>query len=405
MPSFVAETYVASGDPERLARPERRDGLPHRRAGLARCDAPVKPGDTKEGEPMNRTRKSRHFSLLMGAVLVAGLVSAAAIRPLTAAAATACPGGALTLATATSAVSAIGVDDDLELQLNGTTFFVNNDELASNISPIHFTAEYGDLLRVIASNSTIYGDHEYIGSLVLYCDANGNTQVLEPVPTEYHVVGHFGEVFYDRTFTIDFIDGDTTDPSVTITTPPDGAVYSAGQVVLADYACTDESGGSGIASCTGDVADGAAIDTSTFGPKTFTVVGTDSAGNSATATHAYTVAYDFRGFFQPIDNLPVVNGAKAGSAIPIKFSLGGDQGLAIFASGYPRSQVIACESTDAVDGVEETVTAGSSSLTYDATADQYVYVWKTDKSWAGTCRQLVVKLVDGTYHRANFQFK
>jgi hypothetical protein len=62
-----------------------------------------------------------------------------------------------------------------------------------------------------------------------------------------------------------------------------------------------------------------------------------------------------------------------------------------------------CNSSDEVDIVEETVTAGGSSLNYDATVDQYIYVWKTDKSWAGTCRQLVVKLNDGTYHRANFK--
>ena len=36
---------------------------------------------------------------------------------------------------------------------------------------------------------------------------------------------------------------------------------------------------------------------------------------------------------------------------------------------------------------------------------QYVYVWKTDKAWSGTCRQLVVKLSDNTEHRANFRFK
>jgi hypothetical protein len=36
--------------------------------------------------------------------------------------------------------------------------------------------------------------------------------------------------------------------------------------------------------------------------------------------------YNFSGFFQPVDNLPTLNIAKAGSAIPVKFSLGGDQG-------------------------------------------------------------------------------
>jgi hypothetical protein len=30
-------------------------------------------------------------------------------------------------------------------------------------------------------------------------------------------------------------------------------------------------------------------------------------------------------------------------------------------------------------------------------------VWKTDKAWAGTNRQLVVKLADGTSHVANFK--
>ena len=41
----------------------------------------------------------------------------------------------------------------------------------------------------------------------------------------------------------------------------------------------------------------------------------------------------------------VYNVAKAGSSIPIKFSLHGNQGLAIFAAGYPLSQqILAAES-------------------------------------------------------------
>jgi hypothetical protein len=31
-------------------------------------------------------------------------------------------------------------------------------------------------------------------------------------------------------------------------------------------------------------------------------------------------------------------------------------------------------------------------------------VWKTDRRWAGTCRQFMLKLKDGTVKRADFRF-
>jgi hypothetical protein len=100
--------------------------------------------------------------------------------------------------------------------------------------------------------------------------------------------------------------------------------------------------------------------------------------------------YNFNGFFQPVDNNPVMNKAKAGSAVPVKFSLGGNKGLNIFWPGYPKSQLISCSTTAPLDDIEETVTAGGSSLQYDATTDKYIYVWKTDRSWTG-CRQLLIR--------------
>jgi hypothetical protein len=106
-----------------------------------------------------------------------------------------------------------------------------------------------------------------------------------------------------------------------------------------------------------------------------------------------------------VDNLPTLNSVKAGSAIPVKFSLGGNQGLSIFAAGYPASQKVACDGSAALDDIEVTVTAGGSSLSYDAGNNQYNYVWKTEKGWAGTCRQLIVRLIDGADHKANFKFK
>jgi hypothetical protein len=114
--------------------------------------------------------------------------------------------------------------------------------------------------------------------------------------------------------------------------------------------------------------------------------------------------FEFSGFFSPVDNPPVLNVVKAGSSVPVKFSLNGNQGLNIFPSGYPKVQVIACSSAAIKDKLEETAKAGASVLSYNAVLDQYTYVWKTNKNWAGTCRQLEIKLVDGTSHFANFNF-
>jgi hypothetical protein len=111
----------------------------------------------------------------------------------------------------------------------------------------------------------------------------------------------------------------------------------------------------------------------------------------------------YAGWFQPVDNIKM-NRVKAGSAVPHKFSLGGNKGLDIFFSD-PTSHVIDCDSNIPIDNIEETVPAVSSRLSYDVYTDQYNYVWKTESSWAGTCRQLVVTLNDGSVHTANFKFR
>ena len=140
------------------------------------------------------------------------------------------------------------------------------------------------------------------------------------------------------------------------------------------------------------------------GTTTVTLHVKDALNNEATCTATLTVNYSFTGFFPPVDNTPVLNRVKAGSAIPVKFSLGCNQGLNIMFAGYPVSNTMACDSHDPVDVIEETVNAGGSSLTYDPVANQYIYVWKTDKSWAGTCRLLTVKLADGTSSLRLLQF-
>jgi len=114
--------------------------------------------------------------------------------------------------------------------------------------------------------------------------------------------------------------------------------------------------------------------------------------------------FTFTGFFDPVKNLPVINQMRAGQAVPLKFSLGGDQGLSIFDTGFPRSQRIQCDSLSPIDNVEQTTSAGSSLLSYNPVTGIYTYVWKTEKSCAGTCRQMTVRFIDGQTYTLNFKF-
>ena len=144
---------------------------------------------------------------------------------------------------------------------------------------------------------------------------------------------------------------------------------------------------------------------STFpvGTTTVTATATDAAGNHSECTFNVIVRYIFTGFFSPVANAPTLNAVNAGRAIPVKFNLSGDKGLNIFAPNNPYSVSLNCDTNDPGVDVTETLTAGGSSLTYSG--GQYTYIWKTESSWAGTCRQLVITLNDGSVHVANFKFK
>ncbi len=197
---------------------------------------------------------------------------------------------------------------------------------------------------------------------------------------------------------------DATSPQVIVTTPAAGATYAIGQVVKADYDCLDS--GSGIASCAGTKPDGAAIDTSTVGDKTFTVTARDAAGHTTTVTRTYHVTWPFTGFLFPVKNPPVVNVVHAGFYIPLRFSLGGNRGLQIFAAGYPKSAQIACPTPmTANDDNEGDDHPLPSVLVYVPLTGNYIYFWKTERAWAGTCRQFDMKLADGTVHSALFKLR
>ena len=162
-----------------------------------------------------------------------------------------------------------------------------------------------------------------------------------------------------------------------------------------------------VASCTGP--SGSAIPTPCVAARQDTAGGGIRITVNTVAASRWNFAtvapYSFAGFRSPVDGPPTRNLAVGGSAIPVKFSLGGDRGMTIFTAGSPASQKVTCNGGSPQDTIEETVSAGSSSLKFDSGIGLYTFIWKTDKAWAGTCRSLLLHFGNGIEQSATFQFK
>jgi hypothetical protein len=93
-------------------------------------------------------------------------------------------------------------------------------------------------------------------------------------------------------------------PHATVTAPANGATYTLGQIVPVAYSCVDGVGAPGIESCEAtpfsafpglethvadDLANGAALDTSSLGVHSLTVLATSKDGLGASAMSTYTV--------------------------------------------------------------------------------------------------------------------
>ena len=202
--------------------------------------------------------------------------------------------------------------------------------------------------------------------------------------------------------TVGGISIDTAAPTITITGVAAGAIYTLGSVPTPG--CQTADGLSGVAaSATASVTGGTANNVGEY--RVVCAGATDVAGNPGSASATYYVHYPFAGFFQPVDNLPIVNRSAAGATIPLKFSLSGDFGLAILKSGSPSSVAVSCEATAPIDEIEETAASGETGLIYDAASGQYSVNWRTVKAWKGTCRRLTVSLDDGSTHSAIVMFR
>jgi hypothetical protein len=202
----------------------------------------------------------------------------------------------------------------------------------------------------------------------------------------------------------DLVAVDRIPPSVFLRGPLEGAVYVLDQKVLADYECQDDPDGAGIFICDGNVASGEAVDTASVGTKRFTVHASDLALNTSSTTAVYQVIYNFGGFLAPVQDPPAVNEVRAGRTVPVKFSLNGFQGAGVLADGYPQVAQVECGAGEEPDHGEPAGAGGRPELVYRARSDRYRFLWRTERSWAGGCRQLILKLDDGLVRRAEFAF-
>jgi dipeptidyl aminopeptidase/acylaminoacyl peptidase len=206
------------------------------------------------------------------------------------------------------------------------------------------------------------------------------------------------------------VNADIGKPDIQVTTPADGATYLQGQVVNANYAYTDTGNWwpptpslSGIneASLQASVLNGQPIDTSTPGTHTFTVSIKDNAGNLATKTVQYTVAYAYMPVTPSSTKITQVN---LGSSMPVKVVLKDSSGNLI-----TNAVVELYLAKQAGSGWGPEVAATSLSapkdgnlFRYDSLKGQYVYNLNTKPLAQGTW-QLRIKLSDGTTQTMTIQ--
>jgi uncharacterized repeat protein (TIGR01451 family) len=135
----------------------------------------------------------------------------------------------------------------------------------------------------------------------------------------------------------------------------------------------------------------------------------DNTFFQSNVTRATRVLPNFGGFNPPVSGPPTINQVQSGSVIPVKFSLGADFGLNIFASGSPQSQQVDCTGlpgTVSLIGSPSPVNSpGGVDFNVIIAPNEYHFNWATDPAWATTCRQLSVQLNDGNPpHIAFFKF-
>jgi plastocyanin len=287
------------------------------------------------------------------------------------------------------------------------TFSVHAVDYAGRETTVSHTYTVFDVIPPAATITTPAANAEYpVGALLsvdFACDDGlggstivgciGTYPVGYPLPTDRQgtytfTVEAFDAALNHSTTTVTYRVVDRTPPRITIVSPAEGAQYTVGDPITPSYSCQDDGDGSRV-SCTATP-----VDTSP-GTHRFTVSSVDSAGNASSASTTYAVRYPFDGFSSPLVAEPASTTFRAGDTVPAKFSLRGNRGPNVLARAAWRP--CSAGTTDS--------SPASGSFGYSAGPDRYTFQWSTDKSWSGSCKELLLTLQDGSTHAAYVGFR
>jgi flagellar hook assembly protein FlgD len=192
-------------------------------------------------------------------------------------------------------------------------------------------------------------------------------------------------------------------PVVTLTCP--SSAITLGAPANATWTATEL--GSGLV---GPNSGTVSLVTGTVGPQTANAPTLqDNVGNSSSlVTCGYSVVYDFRGFFTPVDNPGpnnTMNVANSGQAIPLKWQLLDYAGHPVtnLSSVIVKVENLDCGLTTTVDAIEE-YAAGASGL-QNLGGGNYQFNWKTLTGYAKSCKTMKLNLGEGSSRIALFQFR
>jgi hypothetical protein len=196
---------------------------------------------------------------------------------------------------------------------------------------------------------------------------------------------------------------ETTPPVITIFGNNPASVECGAVYTDAGAAAADDKDGD----LTGSITTTSTVNTDTVGTYTVTYKVSDAAGNEAAATRTVKVLYNFTGFMAPIGGADTTGGTvqapvktfKAGSKIPVKFTIG--CGIGLIHEGVHTLQVVKWnDETTAAEPIDASpADAATTGNQFRWAEDHWQYILDTKSMNMGVgVWELRATLSDGSKH-------